>query len=57
MWFLETDDLARDFEEWREKGVKFVEDKPRDMPYGMVVVMIDLYGNKWDIIQPKKAGS
>ena len=33
-------------------GVAFVE-QPREEAYGTVVVFEDLYGNKWDLIQPK----
>jgi catechol 2,3-dioxygenase-like lactoylglutathione lyase family enzyme len=48
--FLETDDLARDYERPRARGVAFVE-KPRRESYGMVAVFTDLYGNKWDLIE------
>jgi catechol 2,3-dioxygenase-like lactoylglutathione lyase family enzyme len=50
--FLETDDCRRDYERWRASGVRFVE-KPREEPYGTVVVFQDLYGNRWDLIQPR----
>ena len=33
------------------RGVRFIEE-PRREPYGMVVVFLDLYGNKWDLVQP-----
>ena len=36
------------------RGVKFAE-KPRQEPYGMVVVFFDLYGNKWDLLQRNDA--
>jgi catechol 2,3-dioxygenase-like lactoylglutathione lyase family enzyme len=49
--FLHTDDLDRDFRQWSERGVRFLE-KPRQESYGKVVVFEDLYGNKWDLIQP-----
>jgi hypothetical protein len=29
--------------------VTFTEE-PRDEPYGWVVVFLDLYGNKWDLV-------
>ena len=35
-------------------GVRFVE-APRDEPYGKVAVFEDLYGNRWDMIEPKAA--
>jgi hypothetical protein len=33
-------------------GVRFLE-APRDEPYGSVAVFEDLYGNRWDLIEPK----
>ena len=35
-----------------ERGVTFVE-KPRAEPYGIVAVFTDLYGNRWDLIEPR----
>ncbi len=49
--FLETDDFARDFKRMKERGVSFLEE-PRHEPYGTVAVFEDLYGNRWDLIQP-----
>jgi catechol 2,3-dioxygenase-like lactoylglutathione lyase family enzyme len=51
-FFLETDDFARDFASFSERGVRFLE-APRHEAYGSVAVFEDLYGNKWDLIQPK----
>jgi catechol 2,3-dioxygenase-like lactoylglutathione lyase family enzyme len=51
--FLHTDDFARDYARWRERGVRFVEDAPREEAYGTVIVFEDLYGNRWDLVQPK----
>lgn len=53
--FLETDDCRRDYEQWRTRGVRFLE-APREEPYGTVVVFQDLYGNRWDLVQPRAAG-
>jgi catechol 2,3-dioxygenase-like lactoylglutathione lyase family enzyme len=50
--FLFTDDFARDYEAFKAKGVKFVRD-PKEEPYGIVAVFSDLYGNLWDLLQPK----
>src|SRR5262245_41814318 len=50
--FLETDDFWEDYECWRARGVRFLE-PPREEAYGTVVVFQDLYGNRWDLIQPK----
>lgn len=49
--FLHTDDALRDYRVWSERGVRFLE-KPRQEAYGKVVVFEDLYGNKWDLIEP-----
>lgn len=50
--FLHTDDFWRDYNVWRARGVRFIEE-PREETYGTVVVFEDLYGNKWDLIQPR----
>jgi hypothetical protein len=34
------------------KGVRFLR-SPREEPYGTVAVFEDLYGNRWDSLQPK----
>lgn len=51
--FLETDDFAGDFSALTARGVTFTE-APRGEPYGTVAVFADLYGNRWDLIQPKR---
>ena len=48
--FLHTDDFRRDYDAYRTKGVRFLE-APRDESYGTVAVFVDLYGNKWDLIE------
>jgi len=48
--FLETDDFEDDYRYLRSHGVRFTE-APREEAYGRVVVFLDLYGNKWDLIQ------
>jgi len=50
--FLHTDDFWRDYRSMKEKGISFVRD-PQEEPYGIVGVFSDLYGNLWDLIQPK----
>jgi catechol 2,3-dioxygenase-like lactoylglutathione lyase family enzyme len=50
--FLHTDDFAADYARMRAFGVRFVE-APRYEDYGTVVVFEDLYGNRWDLIEPK----
>jgi len=49
--FLDTDDFDRDYRQMKSQGVRFTEE-PRHEEYGKVVVFLDLYGNKWDLIGP-----
>jgi uncharacterized glyoxalase superfamily protein PhnB len=49
--FLATDDFERDYRRMTAHGVQFIE-QPRHEPYGTVVVFLDLYGNKWDLVGP-----
>ena len=51
--FLNTDDFWRDYNNLKSKGVTIVRE-PSEEPYGTVAVFSDLYGNLWDLIQPKK---
>ncbi|KOV74462.1 extradiol dioxygenase [Streptomyces sp. NRRL WC-3618] len=50
-FFLHTDDFARDHARMSAAGVTFLEE-PRHEPYGSVAVFQDLYGNRWDLLQP-----
>ncbi|WP_129311263.1 VOC family protein [Streptomyces sp. L2] len=50
-FFLHTDDFARDHARMTAAGVTFLEE-PRHEPYGTVAVFQDLYGNRWDLLQP-----
>ena len=50
MLFLQTDDFDRDHARMRANGVHFLEE-PRQEAYGTVAVFVDLYGNKWDLIE------
>lgn len=50
-FFLTTDDFHRDYQRMRSQGVSFLE-TPRTEAYGTVAVFADLYGNKWDLIEP-----
>ncbi|WP_327291086.1 VOC family protein [Streptomyces sp. NBC_01198] len=49
--FLNTEDFDGDYKRMVAAGVVF-EEEPRYEPYGAVVVFHDLYGNRWDLIQP-----
>ena len=50
-FFLHTDDFDRDHARMSAAGVKFLE-APRREPYATVAVFEDLYGNRWDLLQP-----
>ena len=51
-FFLHTNDFKRDELNMRQAGVRFLE-SPRHETYGTVAVFEDLYGNRWDLLQPK----
>lgn len=50
--FLYTDDFWRDYNQMKEKGIKFIRE-PKEEVYGTVAVFEDLYGNLWDLLEPK----
>jgi Predicted enzyme related to lactoylglutathione lyase len=50
-FFLHTDDFDRDHARMTAAGVRFLE-APRREPYATVAVFEDLYGNRWDLLQP-----
>lgn len=51
--FLYTDDFWRDHAAMQAYGVQFLE-TPRQEPYGTVAVFADLYGTRWDLLEPKR---
>ena len=50
-FFLHTDNFARDHANMLAAGVRFIE-SPRHESYGTVAVFEDLYGNRWDLLEP-----
>ena len=50
--FLHTDDFWRDYRAMVDKGIVFVRE-PAEADYGTVAVFADLYGNRWDLVQPR----
>ena len=54
--FLHTDDFWRDYNAMKTRGVQFIQE-PREEAYGNVVVFVDLFGNKWDLVERKSRGS
>ncbi|RZZ86170.1 VOC family protein [Pseudoxanthomonas winnipegensis] len=51
-FFLHTDDFWRDHAAMTAAGVEFLE-HPREEAYATVAVFRDLYGNTWDLLEPK----
>lgn len=51
--FLNTDDFWRDFNNLKAKGITIIRE-PSEEQYGTVAVFSDLYGNLWDLIEPKR---
>jgi catechol 2,3-dioxygenase-like lactoylglutathione lyase family enzyme len=49
--FLQTEDFAGDHARMSAAGVRFLE-APRREAHGTVAVFEDLYGNRWDLIEP-----
>jgi len=50
--FLYTDDFWRDYKKMQENGIEFVRTPVKEI-YGTVAVFKDLYGNLWDLLEPK----
>lgn len=50
--FLFTDDFWRDYNKMKDRSINFVR-PPAEHEYGTVAVFEDLYGNLWDLLQPK----
>lgn len=55
-FFLFTDDFWRDFNNMTERKINFIR-PPAEFDYGTVAVFEDLYGNLWDLIEPKEKNS
>jgi catechol 2,3-dioxygenase-like lactoylglutathione lyase family enzyme len=53
--FLHTDDFWRDYDRYKAGGVVFVR-APKKESYGTVAVFRDLYGNLWDLVEPRQIG-
>jgi hypothetical protein len=53
---LYTDDFWRDYNAMVSNSIHFVR-PPAEESYGIVAVFEDLYGNLWDLIEPKESNS
>jgi catechol 2,3-dioxygenase-like lactoylglutathione lyase family enzyme len=49
-WFLYSANFWGDYDHMTAHGVRFAEE-PRHESYGWVVVFLDLYGNRWDLLE------
>jgi len=50
-FFLEVESFDEEHQRMLKLGVEF-EELPRQEAYGKVAVFRDLYGNRWDLIEP-----
>ena len=52
-FFLETDDFEAALTRLKSAGSS-LDEEPRHEVYGTVMVFRDIYGNRWDLIEPAK---
>ena len=52
--FIETDDLVKDFEVLRSRGVIFVEAEPTPYPFGLRMAALDPDGNRVELRQSNR---
>jgi catechol 2,3-dioxygenase-like lactoylglutathione lyase family enzyme len=52
--FLYTDNFDRDYQNLIQENIRIVRE-PKQEAYGTVAVFADLYGNLWDLIEPKQS--
>ncbi|MFM9056071.1 MAG: VOC family protein [Bacteroidota bacterium] len=52
--YLHTDDLDRDLQRLQQHGVRIVRE-PLSADFGRALVFEDLYGNRWDLVEPASA--
>ncbi len=50
--FLYTDDFWRDYRKMLVRDIVFIRE-PKEEIYGTVAVFKDLYGNLWDLLEPR----
>ena len=55
-YFLHVDDFESTYQRLVKANARF-DEEPRSEPYGKVVVFRDLYGNRWDLIEPNRNAS
>jgi len=51
-WVVESDDCKKDYEALKGRGVTFTS-PPSELPWGVSAVFQDLYGNKYNLLEPR----
>ncbi|MEO7730371.1 MAG: VOC family protein [Kofleriaceae bacterium] len=51
-WVLETDDCRQDHAAMTARGVTFTS-APAELPWGVSAVFEDLYGNRYNLLEPR----
>jgi len=51
-WVVESDDCKADYEALKGRGVTFTS-APSELPWGISAVFQDLYGNKYNLLEPR----
>lgn len=54
--FLNTHQFEKEFQNLLQHNIKIIRE-PKSEPYGKVLVFEDIYGNLWDLIEPKTIAS
>jgi catechol 2,3-dioxygenase-like lactoylglutathione lyase family enzyme len=52
---IESDDLRKDFDMLRSRGVQFADEEPENYPFGMRVTALDPDGNRVSLRQTRRA--
>jgi catechol 2,3-dioxygenase-like lactoylglutathione lyase family enzyme len=55
--FLQSDDLRKEFDVLRSRGVEFVQPEPEDYAFGVRVTALDPDGNRIELRQPNRSSS
>jgi hypothetical protein len=55
--FLRSDDLRKDVEDFRSRGVEFVEPEPVDYAFGVRITALDPDGNRLELRQRPRGWS
>lgn len=50
-FFLYTDNVDKEYQNAIDNNISIIK-QPQDLPHGKVMVIADLYGNLWDVIEP-----